>query len=88
MAGPQYLNRLRAVCLDYALTSLQERLPADAPEEIRQALEAASRDVVASRDADFKVAALIGAQCAIDVARDGSPSQAAKRSRTKATAKA
>ena len=45
MAGPQYLNRLRAMCLDYVLASLQERLPADAPEEIREALAAASRDV-------------------------------------------
>ena len=67
MAGTQHLNRLHAVCLDYAVASLQKRLPADAPEEIREALTAASRDVVASTDPDFKVTALIAARCAIEV---------------------
>jgi hypothetical protein len=61
VAGRQHLNQLSAQVRDDALQTLQALLPSDADDggREREALEAATRHVVARTDPEFQVNALI-----------------------------
>jgi hypothetical protein len=62
VAGHAYLNKLSAIVRRDALERLEDLLPDDAGDAREQeALVAAQRDVVASKDPQFQVYALVGA---------------------------
>jgi hypothetical protein len=85
MASLGHLNQLSAVVRTDALETLQGLLPEDGDGREGEALEAATRDVVASKDPQFQTYALVGALAHI-VARQQEEIATLKRTKANAAA--